>query len=105
MKYKKITEITKEELNTILSDIFKFSENEGIVNIKNDNIGEIVTVTIKTNWSKAHNKLESIEDEIYLNDFEITTNNMDIRQDELYRYLQFLLAKGYHYLWKDNNFC
>lgn len=93
MKYRKLTEITNEEVTELFSVLF---EAGTVGDIIRDQMNNIVIVELTTDLS-----LGIVTDEIVLEDDSIYTSDFAVEQIP---YLQFLLAKGFNHLWKDNIF-
>lgn len=93
MKYRKLTEITNEEVTELFIVLF---DDAHICSINREAKQNIVIVEMTMNWG-----VDPITDEIVLEDDSIYTSDFAIEQRP---YLQFLLAKGFNHLWKDNMF-
>lgn len=102
MKYRKITDLTDKEIMEILNNLYEPDKIENIVRNVKDN--EVV-VDVTTTWivDEKTKEEEQIVDEIILSDDQIYSQDLT-SDDDQYEYLQFLAAKGCHYLFKDNKY-
>lgn len=108
IKYRKITELTYNEIKEIINDIFKPINIIGI--FYNDNS---VSVAIETNWeyydSDSNKKIILINEEDitltdpFVSDGLATEFEYSFTYDEIIRYKKFCLAKGVCELYLTDN--
>jgi hypothetical protein len=98
IKYREITDITDKEVIDLFDVLFDFNKekDEGVSDIRREK--DSVIVVIKMIWD---NKL--IEDDIEITNYSILSYDFSVEDIE-HKYKQYLVAKGFHYLWKDNEF-
>lgn len=100
MKYRDFLDLTDEEIEFILKDIFKPTK---IQNVSRNAEWNQITVGVTTQWGSEDDEdgIVDMEDEITL-----TLDNIcapfGILKDDLIKWKQFLFAKGCHWLLKDN---
>lgn len=104
MKYKQMSEMTKDEIEYILKEVIGLDFNS-IETIEYDKENNSIDITVTETW----NTLDDDNNEVLYEDTEDITFNDDscnVQHSNIYTYdyMQYLLAKGYHYLWKDNKY-
>ena len=97
-KYREFLNLTDEEITFILTDIFNPAKIENIE--RNEKTNEI-TATITTYGWYIGGSVCELTDEVTLTMDEIHVD-FSIDNDDMFRYKQFLLAKGCSNLLKNN---
>lgn len=100
MKYKPITEMTDEEIEFLWKDIFDVNR---ITNIERNIDNNEIEVSFETTWGDKKEQFD-VEDTItmYSDDFE--QPNFSIDSEDVLKYKQYMIAKGYSMYWKDNKY-
>ena len=103
LKYREFLDLTEEEICTILTDIFHPVKIE---NIRKDSDWNTITAEITTGgWDDGDGELFEVTDEVELalpmSGHGISVD-FSISDKDVWRYKQFLLAKGCNPLLKDN---
>lgn len=97
LRYREFLNLTDEEIEFIINDIFHPVK---VDNIQRDKDFNEITADITTTWNDGEENF-NVTDEI-----ELTPNtiNVDfsIANNDIYKWKQFLLAKGCNVLLKDN---
>lgn len=111
MKYRKITELTDDEIKFIVNEIYKPEKITRIIRLKRE---DIVRVRVKTRWHTTDDDGKDIyyldSEELtfrdpfrYRNAFESDSNAYGFCYCDNYeKYKKYCLAKGVCYLLKDN---
>lgn len=97
LKYRKLTDLTDEEIKFAINDIL---HPESIGEITRDYQWDTIDVDITTDWGEAETP-EVITDTISLDYNQIHLDWIDHNNPD-FRWRQFLLAKGCNRLLKDN---
>lgn len=97
LQYKEFIDLTDEEIEFILKDIF---HPTNVRNIKRDVEYNEITADITTSWNDGKEDLD-VTDEITLTPEKIVVD-FSLAKDDLLKWKQFLLAKGCDYRLKDN---
>lgn len=102
MKYKLMSDMTKEEIEYILKEVCKLEYNT-IESLEYNTEENTIDITVLETWTtNDDNDIEDTED--------ITLSNREINfeycqmNNARYKYKQYILAKGYHYLLEDNQY-
>lgn len=100
MKYREFLSLTDEEIRFILNDIFY---PKAIGKIERDEEWNEITAEMTTEWGNADDEdgIIEITDEVALSMDEIQVD-FQLDGSDLWRWKQFLLAKGCNDLLKDN---
>lgn len=97
LKYREFLNLTDEEIKFILNDIFHPIK---VDNIQRDEEFNEITADMTTIWN------DGVDDFHVTDEIELTPNtiNVDfsITNNDIYKWKQFLLAKGCNVLLKDN---
>lgn len=96
IKFKPLTEISHQEIEFILKDLFNA---KSVTDISRDEKRQEITLQMTTVWNDGEEV--EIEDEIMMDCYKIDVP-FSFSSEDKRRYQQFLLAKGYHPLLKDN---
>lgn len=99
LKYREFLDLTDEEIEFILKDIFHCKKVENIYRDKKFNH---ITVEITTIWDTGEEEDSEIVDEITLTENSIDEADFSLVKGDLLKWKQFLLAKGCDYRLKDN---
>lgn len=99
LKYREFLDLTDEEIEFILKDIFHCSKVE---NIHRDKKFNNITAEITTTWDVGEPEYSEITDEITLTENSIDEVDFSLAKGDLLKWKQFLLAKGCDYRLKDN---
>ena len=91
--YKEFNSITDDEIKYIIYDIFGAKVES--INRKENNIGVVI---------KIKEAEDFIEDIIVLTENDIDALDFIVSGDEIYKYEQFLLARGYNSLLRNNKY-
>ena len=106
MKYKLMSDMTKEEIEYILKKVCELEYNV-IDSIEYNKKENSIDITVLETWTTKDDNdiLVNIEDteDITLSNSEINFEHGQM-EDAQYRYKQYILAKGYYYLLKDNQY-
>ena len=97
LKYKKLTDLTDEEIKFAINDII---HPKSIGEIKRDYRWDIIDVDVTTDWGEP-DKEDLITDTITLHYDKLSVPWYDYGNAN-YKWRQFLLAKGCNGLLKDN---
>lgn len=99
MKFRKLTDLTHEEIKFIVNDIFKPKE---IKNIVMDEENECITVTITLEWDDG-DTLSPIDDDVDFY-YENISADFSLSYKDKTNWKKFLLAKGCNKLLEDNKY-
>lgn len=100
MKYRDFMSLTDDEIKFIVNDIFQPKSIGAIERIEE---WEEIEVAIVTEWGNDEFGVEEIEDIIGLRE-NIIYSDFEILYEDLFKWRQFLLAKGCNELLKDNRY-
>lgn len=106
MKFKKMCEMPKKEIEYILKEVCGLEYNE-LDSIEYDKDNNKINIVVLETWVTKDDdgSLINIEDteEIIMWDNTIEFEHGQIIEEK-YDYKQYILAKGYYYLLKDNKY-
>lgn len=97
LRYREFLNLTDEEIEFIINDIFHPVK---VDNIQRDKDFNEITVDITTTWNDGEENF-NVTDEITLTTKKIIVN-FSLTKNDLLKWQQFLLAKGCDYRLKDN---
>lgn len=97
LQYRKFLNLTDEEIEFIINDIFHPVK---VDNIQRDKDFNEITADITTTWNDGEENF-NVTDEITLTTKKIIVN-FSLTKNDLLKWQQFLLAKGCDYRLKDN---
>lgn len=99
MQFRKLTDLTHEEIKFIVNDIFKPKE---IKNIVMDEENECITVTITLEWDDG-DSVSLIDDDVDFY-YENISADFSLTYKDKANWKKFLLAKGCNKLLDDNKY-
>ncbi len=97
LRYREFLNLTDEEIEFIINDIFHPVK---VDNIQRDKDFNEITADITTTWNDEEENF-NVTDEITLTTKKIIVN-FSLTKNDLLKWQQFLLAKGCDYRLKDN---
>lgn len=97
LRYREFLNLTDEEIEFIINDIFHPVK---VDNIQRDKDFNEITADITTTWNDGEENF-NVTDEITLTTKKIIVN-FSLTKNDLLKWQQFLLAKGCDYRLKDN---
>ena len=101
MKYRKLTDLTNDEVRTIVTDIF---HPKAIKNIKRHKRENYISFVITTEWytDEKEEETTTIDDEIEFDENGFLNEPFQMDGDDFFKLKQFLLAKGCSQYLLDN---
>ena len=100
IKYRKLTDLTDEEVEYIMQDIFATDTVTNIVRFeRSDSIDCDIHLMDYDDGSPHYDTITLCNSD---DEFPLSTSEFDITDDEMTKYLQYLIAKGIDWRFKDN---
>lgn len=105
MKFRMMSkEMLDSEIEQVLHMVFPFAQIKEIVRVTQTNYIHVSYFFSEESGDKYH-QINFLPDDIYLIDDEDFLDEVLVEQTEvIYRYRQFMLAKGYSEMWLNNPF-
>lgn len=99
MQFRYLQEMSDEEIKSLWKDIYQIIDVRDIA--RNSDLNTI-DVTLVSEWEAGTGEVFELEDEItmYTDDFDYP--NFSQQGNEIFKYMQFMIAKGFSSYWKDN---
>ena len=103
MKYKKLIEITDQEVIQLWKDIYDVNE---VTAIERDKENNLINVSFITTWGEGteDDPYEDIEDTVTMYSDSFDEPDFSQNGNEQYQYKKFMIARGYSQYWKDNKY-
>ena len=96
------THMTEQEINLVLKIVYPYAN---LVRFRREKAANFITVYFQDSFSSKLRQVDLLPDDIYIYDCEDSTSLDGEPLDEgeiLYKYKQFMIAKGYSEIWVSN---
>lgn len=102
MKYRKLTDLTDEEITFIMKEVF---ETDTVTSIVRDEKWQRIDCDIHImDYEDGSPLYDTITLDSASADYPLSTHDFDISSDETEKYVKFLLAKGVDWRFEDNKY-